>query len=183
MKKSGMKASSLKKVLIALLVMIVLASVAGFYYGLQILQAYAVEVSHTVADADASGKSVQKLQELKKSLAERETLVAKADKIFATESNYQSQALTDVQRYAAQAGLTISNTNFDAPADGGLVSTNRSFVITLQSPVSYSKFLQFLNSIEGNLPKMQVSSINLSRAAGGVDDVTTGEIKLTISVR
>jgi hypothetical protein len=184
-----MKASSLRKVLTALMILLILAIGAGFYYGLEQVKAYAVEVSHTVIDADASGQNIGKLQALKKALADSESLVAKANKLFTTDANYQSQGLKDVQKYASDFGLTISNTNFDAPVPAAgatppTVAAGHSFVITLQSPVSYIQLLKFLDAIEGNLPKMQINSISLERPTSGkADQVSVGDITIVVSTR
>jgi hypothetical protein len=190
MKKSGMKATSLRSTLVFLMIVVIAGAGAGFYFGLEQIRTYALDVSHTAADADASGKRVEELQRLKVALAQSETLVNKANKIFATEANYQSQALKDVQKYASDAGITISNTTFGTPTPGGeteqqVAPTNsHSIIITLQTPVSYSRLLQFLDSIEGNLPKMQITSLTLSRpATESGDTVFTEDITIAISTR
>jgi len=183
MKKSGgMKATSIRGLLSFVIVVLILGIAGGFYLGLEKVREFSISVNHTVADADASGGSVDELQKLKQALAQSETLVNKANLVFATEANYQSQALKDVQKYASTFGVTIKNTDF-----GGATSTvgARSFVITLQSPVDYNKLLQFLDAIEGNLPKMQIASISLSRPTTGDlnKTVETGTITIGISTR
>jgi len=186
MKKTGMKATSIRQLLTLVLVLVIAAGVGGFYYGLQQVKAFAVDVSHTSEDANASGKNIEELQQLKQALAEREALVAKAEKVFATEENYQSQALTDVQRYASKYGLTLTNTDFEVDAPEGSLTTGSGhvFAITIQSPVAYDKLLQFLDAVEGNAPKMQIASLKLGRTtAGGANTVQVEDIKLTISTR
>ena len=184
--KKTMKASSLRKGLTILLVFMILGAAAGFYYGLEQIRAFSIEVSHTAADANASADAIDELQKLKQALAERETLVDKANQVFATDANYQSQALKDIQKYASTLGLTISNTNFDI--DEAATSPNsplgKPFSITLQSPLSYTKLLQFLDAIEGNVPKMQIASIEVSRPdKNDSDQVKTGEVKIVIATR
>jgi len=167
------------------MVLVVLGATAGFYFGLQIIKDYAVEVSHAVADSNASGKSIEQLSVLKQELAEREPLVAKASQLFSNESNYQAQGLKDIQKYASITGVTITNTDFSksdtttAPATLGGTA-----VITIQSPVSYAKLLAFIDALEGNLPKLQITGINISRptAASG-DLVTTDKITITVAIR
>lgn len=179
--KKSMKASSLRSFLIVLIIILLLVVGGGFYLGFQQVRSFAVEVSHSAVDADASGKQIEELQVLKKELEERETLVAKANELFATPDNYQSQALNDVQKYAQTYGITILNTNFEPDTPG---SPDHTFVITLQSPMSYAKLLQFLDAIEGNLPKMQVTSVSLGHTtSGAAGDVTTEAIKIGISTR
>ena len=184
--KKSMRASSLRKVLSTLLVLLILAAAGGFYFGMEQIRAFTVEVSHTAADANASSETIDELQKLKQALAQSETLVAKANQVFTTEDNYQSQALKDVQKYASVAGITISHTNFDtAPSsDSSTINTGKTFAITLASPLSYKKLLQFLDAIEGNVPKMQVDSIEISRPdKNDSDQVITGEVKIVIATR
>lgn len=180
--KKGMKATSLRNLLIFLIILMLGATAGAFYLGLQQIQAFALDVSHTSADADASSQQIDELQKLKKTLADSETLVKKADQVFVAENKYQSQALRDIQRYASQYGLTISNTSFDSDASVPLGS--KAVVITLQAPASYTAFLQFLNAVEGNLPKMQVIDLNLERAqSGDAAKIEPGKITLTVATR
>lgn len=185
--KKSMKATSTRNLLTFLLILLIAAVGSGFYYGLQQVRAFSVEVSHTTADANASDSQVTELQKLKQTLAESETLVNKANQVFSTEASYQSQGLKDIQKYAASAGLTISNTNFETQDTvGANVAGNKShtFIITLQSPVSYQKLIQFLDAVEGNLPKMQIAGIKLERPAGGnASTVAVGDITIAISTR
>jgi len=184
MKKEGMKASSVRKLLSALMVILILVAAAGFYYGIEQVREVSVDVSHTVADADASGKNIEKLQQLKSALAQRQALVDKASQLFATESSYQTQSVTDIQKYASTYGLNVTKTDFGSGTDTQSGVTGHPVVITLQSPVPYDKFLQFLNALEGNLPKMQVTSVELGhKTNGGPNDFTTKDIKITVSTR
>ncbi|MFZ1301677.1 MAG: hypothetical protein WAQ27_03860 [Candidatus Microsaccharimonas sp.] len=171
---------SLRAVLIVLLVIVVGGGGGLFYLGLEEVRKFAIEVNHSVADAEASGTQVQALQNLKGQLAESESLIAKANQIFATPENYQSQAITDIRNYANAAGLTVTKTSFEAQTPG----VNPTMTVSLQAPVSYNKLIQFLNGIEGNIPKMQVSNIALGhQIGGGADSVTVDDIKITIATR
>lgn len=183
--KKQMKATSVRKLLTTLILILILAGAGGFYLGLQQVKNYAVAVSHTAADATASAQNVKSLEQLKQTLAQSSSLVDKANKLFSTESGYQSQALKDVQKYASESGLTISNTNFSAGSTATpVVSGGHTFVISLQSPVDYKKLLQFLNDVEGNLPKMQIISLDLSRPTGtAAGQVAIGDTTIEISTR
>ena len=168
---------------------VIAGAAAGFYFGLQTIRTYALDVSHTVSDANASGKNVEQLSELKQALADREPLVAKANSLFATEATYQSQVLKDLQKYASDAGITISNTSFDkqSASDTAPIAsavTSESVVVTVSSPVSYARLMKFLDELEGNLPKLQVTGISLSRPANATGDlVATDKITITVATR
>lgn len=188
------------------LVIVIIGAAAGFYLGLQVIKGYALEVAHTVADSSASDKNFEQLGQLKQQLASGQVLVAKADALFSTPTTYQTQALKDISKYAAVSGVTISSIDSakaasvpassatgpvttQAPTKPALITpaapaTDYSEVITIQSPVSYVKFLQFLDAIEGNLPKMQITGISVGRpkVVSG-DQITTDKITITVSVR
>lgn len=179
--KKSMKATSMRSLLTLILIVVFGLTIGGFYFAYGQIKAYAIEVSHSVTDADASGSQVAELQALKQQLADREQLVNKANQLFATPDNYQSQSLKDVQKYAQTYGVTLLNTKFEPATDG--VSGNI-FVLTIQSPLSYTKLLQFIDAIEGNLPKMQITSVSIGRAnSGAAGDVTTEDIKIRIATR
>ena len=184
-KSSPIKAVTVKKILSFTMILIIVGSAAGFYFGLQIIRSYALEVSRTVQDSNASGTNIEQLSSLKTALSEREALVAKAATLFATKNNYQSQSLKDVQKYANLAGLTISSTEFDTPPTvGAPPAASQSVVVTLQNPISYSKLIKFLDAIEGNLPKMQVTGVNLSRPPSSTaDTIVTDKITITVATR
>ena len=190
-KNKGIKATSTRNLLSFLMFVVVLGSIAGFYFGLQMVKTYALDVSHTVSDANASGKNIEELGDLKQALAEREVLVSKANSLFATTNTYQSQVLKDLQKYAATAGVTITNTEFDKQTSGDTntapattAANSHSIVVTIGSPVSYTKLIAFLDALEGNLPKLQVTGVSLSRPTVTSGDlVTTEKITITVATR
>ena len=193
MKKSQAKdnqATMMRNFLAFILTVVIIAAVAGFYFGLQVIKDYSLEVTHTVADSSASAKNVDQLSVLKKQLADGKPLVAKAEKLFSTPGSYQTQALKDISKYAGEAGVSISSINSANPDTNGAASslnpngTGYSEVVTLQNPVSYAKLLKFLDAIEGNLPKMQITGVSISRPLSPSGDrVATDKITITVAVR
>lgn len=186
-----MNATMMRNVLAFLLVIVILGSATGFYFGLQIIKAYAIVVTHTAADSSASDKNIEQLGQLKKQLVAGQALVTKADALFSTPDTYQTQALKDISKYAAQTGVTISSIDSaKPPVTGGATApptaspTGYSEIITVQSPVSYAKFLRFIDAIEGNLPKMQITGITVGRPKQISGDlIMTDKITITVSVR
>ncbi|MDB5162628.1 MAG: hypothetical protein JWN28_235 [Candidatus Saccharibacteria bacterium] len=180
MAKQPFKPQALRAVLVVVLILIISGGAGLFYLGLIKIQTYAVEVNHTIADAEASGTQIQRLQALKGQLSQSEALISKANQMFANQENYQAQAITDIRNYANAAGLTITKTNFDVQE----VGANPSMTVSLKSPVSYGKLIQFLDGIEGNIPKMQVTGIGINHVNGGnADTVIVDDIKITIATR
>jgi len=180
MAKQTFKPQNLRAVLIVMLIVIIAGGLGLFYLGLNEVRKYAVEVDHSIADAEASNGQVQRLQSLKGQLAQSETLIAKANQMFATPDNYQNQAITDTRNYAASSGIAIAKINFDEVVAG----VSPTMTVSLKAPVSYSKLIRFLDGIESNIPKMQVSNIGLTHVNGlGADTVGVNDIKITIATR
>jgi hypothetical protein len=181
------QATTTRNILATTLVIVIIGAIVGFYFGLQIIKAYALEVTHTVTDSHASGQNIDALSKLQQQLAAGQGLVAKADALFSTPAAYQTQALKDISKYASDAGISISSIDSAKPttATGAAVTTpDYSEIITVQSPVSYAKFLQFLDAIEGNLPKMQITGITIGRPSIPSGDlITTDKITVTVSTR
>ena len=174
------KPQSLRALLVLLLIIVIAGGAGIFYLGLREVRTFAIEVNHTVANAEASGGDVQKLQALKGQLAQSEALIQKADQMFATTENYQNQAITDIRNYATAAGISVASTSFSSP-DAGI---NPTMTVGLKAPVSYKNLIKFLDGIEGNIPKMQVSSISIDHVAGGnADSVAVKDIKIMIATR
>lgn len=178
--KKTFNAQGLRAVLSFLLIAVILGGGCLFYYGLNEVSDYSVEVNQSLQQADSSGKQVTQLQLLKGQLAQSDTLIAKADSLFASTSSYQGQASNDLKAYANQVGLSIGSTIFDDPATTGIYAVSVSF----KNPVSYTKLIQFLSLVEANLPKMQVSTLSLKhQPSGSADDVEVDNLKINIAVR
>lgn len=178
-KKGGFTPKSLTGVLAFLLVVLIAAIGASFYLGLQMVREYSVEVNHRLIDAEASGNQIQELQLLKGELSQSDSLITKANQLFATPSTYQSVVLADLSNYANASGVSIAGTTYGDPSSGAYTVT-----VTLNQPVSYSGLIQFLSNIESNLPKLQVDSITVGHIEGGdANSVKTGDIKIIIAVR
>jgi hypothetical protein len=179
MARQGIKPQNVRALLFIVLALVTLGGGGLFYLGLSELEEYSVEVNNRLVDADASGDQIEQLQSLRLEISQNESLIAKADRVFTTPANYQAQALIDLRTYANQTGLSIRSTDFEDPSTG-----TYSVTVRLNNPVSYPALTQFLRLVEGNLPKMQVASIQLERIEGGdATAVQVGEININISVR
>lgn len=182
MKKSKMTAVTLRGILATVIVLLIILSGVGFYFAQNWLSTLAVSVSHTVADSTSSGSSVQSLQKLQSELATQQDIITKTNALMTSTGTYQTQAVQDLITYAHATGITISNYSFPATPAGAPASTAPStqVTVTLTSPLPYNNLLRFMNDIESNLPKMQITSINLTRVDG--DNTSVGVSQLTIAV-
>lgn len=197
MKTKKLNATTLRLILGVSLFAIAALAIVGFSYAKTYLEGVAVDTSHIVVDASASQDSLQTLQKVQKELESNKDVIARTQSIVAESQSYQyqDQIINDLNTYAAQAGLSITNLDFATtsgasaaptpapgaaaavPAAGGLKST--SVTVTLSSPVDYTKLLSFIQSVEQNLTKMQISRVSLSK---GADSGTVTSDALAIEV-
>lgn len=180
MKKSQMKATTLRGLLIFIAIILIGLCIAGFYFAQSWLSDYAKSVGQTVANSSATNNNVQSLKTLQASIAERQDALIKSSSLLSSPQNFQTQAVQDIGTYATAAGITVSNYAFAAStatpttptAVKGSTTPTELVTLTVTSPMSYTKLLTFITEIEGNLPKMQVSSINLGRIPTSNGQVT-----------
>jgi hypothetical protein len=201
--------TKLRIILIITMTLLLAAAIAGFYFGQKTLSAYATEVSTKVAEAENSKDSVNQLQKLESEL-ERLSSVRERTKSIVAESRsylYQDQIIADLNNYANQAGISISQFNFqtEAAATGAAPATSAApatpdanssspppvttsptpavksttVSITLKTPIKYENLIKFIRSIEQNLTKMQISGISLNP---GEDAETISTDSLNIEV-
>lgn len=189
MKKSGMTARRLRGLLIVMMILAVGLGAAGFYFAQNMLGEYAVTVSQSVANSNASGGGVQSLENLQKELESKQPIITKTASLMANTQDYQSQAIKDLDIYAAAAGIGISNYSFAAaattaaPAAATAAPAGSSITLTLTNPISYTKLLTFMKAVESNLPKMQITSVNMTRVDGDADSVRADQLIIQVYTR
>ncbi len=185
MKKSSMNATTLKAILGTSIVLIIGLASVGFYFAQDWLRAQAAEVSRAVADSNSSDSTIQSLNKLQQELSTRQDIISKTNTIMTSASSYQTQAVEDLTTYATAAGITISNYAFPAAAATSAGSTVplTQVTVTLTSPVAYSNLLKFMMAIEGNLPKMQITSVNLGRTTNDPTSVKIDQLTVAVYTR
>ncbi|HEU0266402.1 MAG TPA: hypothetical protein VFQ70_02135 [Candidatus Saccharimonadaceae bacterium] len=122
---------------------------------------------------------------------------------------YQNQVINDLDSFAASSGVTITSITFASttpatkgatppPASpagptavggipGGAAAavgmagiTPVSETISLQAPIDYNAFLQFLHDIEQNLTNMQLQSLSLSSDTSGL---SSNDLTIQVYIR
>lgn len=178
-RNTSLKPQGVRTLLSVVLAIAIVGGGALFYLGLTTVKEYSAQVNNRLIDADASEAQVRQLQLLRQQINQNETLIAKADRVFSSPSDYQAQSLNDVRSYANQTGVSIRSIDFEDPSSGSY-----SMTVRLNSPVNYQSLIRFITLIEGNLPKMQLTSIDIKRGTSSAkDSVTVNEIKIKVSVR
>jgi hypothetical protein len=205
MKPPTFTATSLRLTLSISLFAIMIITGVLFYFIDGQLRTFATDVSHTALDASASQNTVQTLQKIQRELTNDKDIIAQANSIVADSQSYQyqDQIVSDLNRYASTSGIKITNLDFSASTSTGSPSSGKapttapgttaptapsgvkttSVAVTMENPIGYGNFLQFLRSIEDNLTKMQVQKISLSKGTGGNDDVSSDVLTIQVYVR
>lgn len=201
--KGPMTATKLRLILSCSLVLVAGILVGIFVYFYSQLETAATETNHTVVDAAASQNNIATLDKIEDFLKENSQVVERARSIVADSQSYQyqDQIITDLNDFANRNNVTITNVDFTgtnqpaantatpgvtAPAPtpqpaGGIKST--SATVTIKTPVNYDDLLRFLESIERNLTKMQVSKVSLSRGSATGNDIVSDALTIEVYIR
>ena len=110
--KNGMTARKLRIALSGLMLLIVVAATAGFFFAQKSLNEYAVEISRLNADAASGDQNLQTLNGLQAKLDERKTAIDNANALVADEATYADKAINDITRIANEAGVRITSFEF-----------------------------------------------------------------------
>lgn len=198
--KKPLTATRLRLILSGSMVVIIILQGVIFAYAYGNMAATATEVSHTVVDASASQNNLTTLEKIEDILNNEKTVVERAQSIVADSQSYQyqDQIITDLNDFASRNGVSITNVDFSSsdtpstatpsapatpttPAPAGLKST--SVIVTLKTPVDYNNLLRFIESIEQNLTKMQISKINLSKGEAKGNEVMSDALTIEVYIR
>ena len=154
-----MKASSLRSFMVVFLFLAISLSAYGFYLAQGQLNDFAISVGQVVSKSTASSTSSQGISQLQAALSEKQTAIDKTNAFTISSQDYQSQAISDLTKYATNTGVLISDYNVSSPTT---TDAKLSYItIKFSNPVQTSSLIKFLKLIETNLPKMQVSGITL----------------------
>lgn len=215
MKSNGLTPIRLRLILAVLLILLSAAAVGVFMVGYNQIKLHASTAQDVAAKAQASQSSLDNLRTTKKLLEENKSAVARADQLVSQSKSYvyQDQIISDINRYASEAGLSITNITFtdakttpvSAPtttATSGATSAggaspslttaaspagvkSMTATVTLKNPVDYNNILTFIHLLEESLFKMQVSEIGLSRSSdqNKPDGVSSDVLTIEVYVR
>lgn len=199
----------LRLILSIALLLLAIIGTGLFMFGYGKLGEFAAQAQQTATDASASNSSLQDLIATKKTLEQNSDAIDRAEKLVAESKlySYQDQIITDINQFAAEAGLSISNINFTeattattaapattpAPTEGTPATAgappagikSMTATVALKNPTDYSKILSFLNLIEQSLFRMQVSQVGLSKASAdaGSNQVTSDTLTIEVYIR
>lgn len=189
----------LRQILIGLLFLIAVACGGSFYLAISMLNTMSIDVSHSTSDALASNDNIETLKKLKQQLDAQKPIIERADAVLVDTSSYtyQNQIINTLNTYAARWGITLSNITFGstapstaptksaAPSEPASAASSKKvdISVTVKSPTNYFNLLNFLNSINHNLTKMEVGSINLTKGNADGSDVSSDVINISVYKR
>lgn len=195
-----MNARILRIIMLIIMLLLLIGGISGFVFVINMLEQYATQTSKLEAKANAGEINISKLRSLEARLITEQTNVAKAHSIVAESQTYQYQneVIDDLNEYANESNVSIIgysfNTSAEAPSSSTPATGNSSTLtpgssstlpsgikatsvtITLESPMPYSRALQFIQQIEQNVTKMQIEGVSLGRA--NADDPNDDKVEL-----
>ncbi|MGH7196797.1 MAG: type 4a pilus biogenesis protein PilO [Candidatus Saccharimonadales bacterium] len=179
-----MNAVILRYILLGVLVLMLLGLGAGGWWLQDTLTAKMRETDHARIDAELSQQEVEYLKQLKERLAQQKDIVERTKQIAATadQYGYQDQVVGDISTYARRHGITISSFDFSA-AGQKTDAAKTPFAVTLKGPLAYITFLRFLQDIEKNLTKIQVTSLALSPDTKNPNNITNPTVGLEVYLK
>jgi|EndMetStandDraft_5_1072996.scaffolds.fasta_scaffold163344_2 hypothetical protein len=208
MKLKNMTPVKLRIVLALSLIILSVLGVGLFAFGYGQLKQFVVAAQDTATKAQASQSSVQDLVATKKFLESNADTVNRANQLAAESKSYvyQDQVISDINKYASEAGLVITNIAFATPttaAVGGSASGTTSTPatgsatpttaapagvksmtanVTVQNPTNYLAMLNFIHLIEQSLFRMQISQVGISATSDNNNPNQVSSDILTIEV-
>lgn len=120
-KEQKLTAHKLMVVFVVLLILIFVATVAGFIYFRSNLEKFADDVSTISGQAESTRSRIQQLQQTESELKKHSEAIDRAASIVSESKSYeyQDQIIRDITNYAGRAGVTITSFNFPSSASTG----------------------------------------------------------------
>jgi hypothetical protein len=183
------------------LIILSVLGVGVFAFGYGQIKDFVVTAQDVASKAQTSQSSIQDLATTKKFLETNADAVNRANQLVAESKSYvyQDQVISDINKYASEAGLVITNITFTAAtttATGGAASTpaagsataapsgvkSITANVTVQNPTDYLAMLNFIHLIEQSLFRMQISQVGISASGDDKHPNQVSSDVLTIEV-
>jgi len=177
MKKTQLKATSLRTMMLTVLFLIIVILIGGFHFVQSWLNDLAISSNASNSSQTTSTTDSQTIKKLESDISNQKVANDKATGMIVSKQNYLSDIQQDLNKYASDTGVTISEskasdipaTTTNAPLINGVQSNYVS--VALKNPTSYAGLIKFIKAIETNIPKMKLMSINISRAGDSGNNV------------
>lgn len=180
----SLNAITTRYILIGLCVIMIIGIGAVSVLAQHILTQKAIEIDHVRTDTILARDEIVKLKQLQKTLEDDHSIVQKTAEIVAQSQmyTYQNQIISDLSDYAAQSGVSVIGYDFtgkQSPVAQGLPAKTV-IKVRLKDQTPYISYLRFLKAIEGNVMKMQLTSIDLTPFADDYRLLQEPQIELEV---
>lgn len=178
------KPQNLRALLGFMLFLIIAGGGAIYYFGLDMVRSYAIEIRDkdqeaTLLEQQAAAPAVtQENPDESAAVAASQVAASAAQSLTVPTSEAEAKLRADVTAYAAQASLSIANATFVNTAEQPYALT-----ITLTEPATYRNVLTFITLVENSKPLLQISNLSFERDATDDAVVETGPITIQIATR
>ncbi len=185
-------------VLSILLVLVIAAGAGAFYLGDKMLQERSAEISDEKAELEAVNTAISIFQDSQKKVNTYEYVNDLSSKIlpdsksqsevvaeltkFATKSNMKIQALTFGAGDATQTDPNLSQTE-KVEGLAGVRVLNASLSFASEPAIVYSNFLLFLNQIETNQRKMEVTTLTITPNLDDPNTISAATVTINIFLK
>lgn len=171
---------------IVILSLIILAS-AGLFLANQYLTGVAKQTERLKSQSEVYQTQIKKYQATEAKVASLGYVDELANKVLPDESS-QSSVLAELSQFAVNAGLRVEQIDFQDTASAAAAKKvnrpkNVQFMVVrieFKSGARYENLLKFLNTVENNRRKMQVTNISLTPTQA--DGTVMEKVAITINL-
>lgn len=195
-----MNAIKLRIVLSLAFVIVLFGNIGLAYASIGFIKSTAVAVQEDMVRAEQSDGDAELMRRKISVLNENREVSSLAAQIVGKRESYefQNEAFKDLLSIARRAGVSINRYSFSDSPTGAAPSASRNtsgqpaagsasggfsptyITITLDNPVNYRSYLNFIHYIEQNLTKMQIGRISLSGGASNSNEAVTDSLTVEV---
>lgn len=171
MKQKTPAVKNLSRFFIFILTLIILAVVATLYLAFTTLPPYAATVNEKLSQANLISSTSGSPSS--NAIAQRTAL------FFASPSTAKDQAAKDILAYARLSGVSVSSVE----QSGQPTATTVPISVSIDKPLPYASFMQFLATLEGSVPHLAVTSVTMTQASEASQEVRITSLTLNVAIR
>lgn len=166
MSNKQFKATSLLTILSLLGAVIVVASFVGIYYGQDLLRKYKEESYQITSGSTTKPIDPLSMQQLQSTVDTNGQYSKLAADLMVPFNEYRDIAMKSLNSYASAYGISIKSSSFSETNSivGAKDLKPVNITLNLNNPVPIDGLVKFMKSIENNIPKMQLSGVNIVRS-------------------
>ncbi len=184
MKANQMNPTTLKKILISILITILVISGFGFYRTQDLIRQLASETSSIIKKTNTTESSSNEVND-----SETKQLANIASNITYSSVTTKDQIEKDLRHYTSDYGIEFIGISQSVDSAQGspipLINSVKAkkFDIKLSSPLPFDKLMLFMRAVETNNPKIQITKLDLSNTNANAGAVTVTPITIEVYTR